>query len=101
MEYVAVDTEDLTLYFDFAENLQNYTAQIHYYLLTAGTSSSTYVTATVSTQTTALTYVTIDCSTAIFTSKGVWCIWPEITSASNDWRAGEPVKLEIRQKGIP
>ena len=99
MEYVAVDTEDLTLYFDFEENLQNYTGQIHYYLLSAGTSSASYVTATVSTQTTALAYVQCNCSTSLFDDDGKWIIWPEITSNSGNWRAGEPVCLEVRQKG--
>ena len=101
MEYVAVNTEDLTLYFDFAENLQNYTATINYYLITSSTTTASSIVATVSTQTTALTYVTCDCSTAIFDESGVWVVWAEITSPSNNWRAAEPVLLEIRPRGTP
>ena len=102
-EYVAVDQSDLDIYFDFLEDLGGYTGEIHYYLESAGTSSSTSVTATVSTQTTALAYVYYQCvaGSPIFDTDGIYIVWPEITSASNRWRAGEPVYLEVRTRGKP
>jgi hypothetical protein len=103
MEYVAVDQSDLDIYFDFLENLAGYTAEICYYLESAGTSATTSVTATVSTQTTALTYVhySVTVANPIFDEEGEYVVWPEVTSASNRWRAVEPVYIEVRTKGKP
>ena len=85
------------------ENLANYTGEIYRYREVDGSSSAAGITATVSTQTTALTYVyySITSSTTFFDDNGIWILWPEITSASGNWRAGEPVKVEVRIKGKP
>ena len=100
-EYTVVDQTDLDIYFDWEEDLANYTAELHYYLQTSGTSSSTSVTATVSTQTTALTYVSyaLRPTSELFDAEGLWVVHAEVTSSTSRWRACEPVFIEFRQKG--
>jgi hypothetical protein len=102
MDYVHVGQDDLAIYFDYSENLSGYTGKLHYYLQSAGTSSSTSVTATVSTQTTALTYVyyNMPVGNSIFDDDGTWVLWPEVTAADSRTRAAEPVYLQVVNKGI-
>ena len=101
MDYLVVDQTNLDVFFDWEENLANYTGEIHYYLKSSGTSSSTSVVATVSTQTTALTYVFYEsrAENPLFTGEGLWVVWSEIVSSSSRWRANEPVLMEFRTKG--
>lgn len=101
MDYLVVDQTDLDLYFDWSESLANYSGEIHYYLFNSGTSSSTSVVATVSTQTTALSYVYYEAvaNAPIFTNEGLYVVWSEVTSSSSRWRACEPVMVEFRTKG--
>lgn len=102
-EYTVVDATDLDIYFDWLEDLANYTGELHYYLQSAGTSSSTSVTATVSTQTTALAYVyySLRPTSELFNVEGLWVVHSEVTSSTSRWRACEPVFIEFRQKGKP
>ena len=102
MDYVHVGQTDLQIRFDYTENLTGYTGKIHYYLQSAGTSSSTSVTATVSTQTTALSYVLYNMPVAnsIFDDDGTWVLWPEITASDNRVRSAQPEYLQVVNKGI-
>ena len=101
MDYLVVDQTDIDVYFDWLENLANYSGELHYYLQSAGTSSSTSVVAAVSTQTTGLTYVVYEglAEAPIFTAEGLYVLWSEIVSSSSRWRASEPIFIEFRQKG--
>ena len=102
-EFVPVDVTDLQIVFNFTTNLANYTGAIHYYLFSSGTSSSTSVVATVSTATALLSTVSYDlkADASIFSTAGMWIVWPEITSSTSRWRSGEPVWIEIRDKSLP
>lgn len=100
-EYTVVDQTDLDIYFDWEEDLANYTAELHYYLQTSGTSSSTSVISTVTTVTTSLsyTYYSLRPTSEIFNAEGLWVVHAEVTSSTSRWRACEPVFIEFRQKG--
>ena len=103
MDYLVVDQTDLDIYFDWLENLANYTGEMHYYLQSAGTSSSTSVVSTISTQTTSLSYALYElrAEAPIFTAEGLWVVWSEIVSSSSRWRASEPIYVEFKTKGMP
>ena len=102
-EFVPVDVTDLQIIFNFTTNLANYTGELHYYLFSSGTSSSTSVVATVSTATALLSTVSYDlkADASIFATAGMWIVWPEITSSTSRWRSGEPVWIEVRDKSLP
>ena len=102
-EFVVVDQTDLTITFNFTTSLANYTGSLHYYLFSSGTSSSTSVVATVTTATAILSTVSYDVNAdaPIFTTAGMWIVWPEIVSSTSRFRSGEPIWLEVRDKSIP
>ena len=102
-EFVVVDQTDLSIVFNFTTNLANYSGRLHYYLFSSGTSSSTSVVATISTETEILSTLTYDVNaeSPIFTTAGMWVIWPEIVSSTSRFRSGEPIWLEVRDKSIP
>ncbi len=103
MDYLVVDQTDIDVYFDWLENLANYSGELHYYLQSAGTSSSTSVVATVSTQSTSLSYVFFEvrAEDPLFTEEGLWILWSEVVSSSSRWRASEPIYVEFRTRGMP
>ena len=102
-EFVVVDQTDLSIVFNFTTNLANYTGSLHYYLFSSGTSSSTSVVGTISTETAILSTLTynVNADAPIFTTAGMWIVWPEIVSSTSRFRSGEPVWVEVRDKSLP
>ncbi len=97
-EYANVGQTDINIVFEWTTALSNYTAQMKFYLISSGSSSAVTVSATISTQTSILTYATYvnPANTTNFNGEGTWRIWSEITSSTGRFRACEPILMDFR-----
>ncbi len=102
-EYAAVNITDINVVFEWTTALSGYTGQIKFYLISAGSSSVTTVSATVSTETSILSTVTfVNPATEFnFNGEGTWSIWSKITSSTGRTRECEPVLMDFRVGGQP
>ena len=100
-EYANVGQTDINIVFQWTTALSNYTAQMKFYLRSAGSSSVVTVAAVISTQTSVLTNATYTnpASTTNFSSEGTHVIWSEVTSSTGRFRASEPVLMDFRIVG--
>ena len=102
MSYIVDDQEDLTITFNFYEDLTNYTGKIRYYHINDGVSSASSQTATISAASTKSTVsYSVQNDGAIFDSVGIWVVWAVIESSTGKMRACKPEYVEVRTGGIP
>jgi len=100
--YIVDDQEDLTVTFNFYEDLTDYTGKIRYYHISDSVTDASSKTATISSATTLSTVsYSVEADGPIFTDNGEWVVWAVIESSTGKMRACEPYIVEVRDGGIP
>ena len=99
--YIVDDQEDLTITFNFYENLTGYTGKIRYYHVSNSVTDASSKTATISSATTLSTVsYSVDADGAVFDSVGYWVVWAVIESSTGKMRACEPYYVDVRTGGV-
>jgi len=99
--YIVDDQEDLTITFNFYENLTGYSGKIRYYHVSDSVTDASSKTATITPATTLSTVsYTVQADGALFDSAGIWVVYAVIESSTGKMRACEPYYVDVRDAGI-